>query len=177
MNSKRSQELPVNVIVMLILGVIIFSMGIVLFSKFYDKGEDEIGEIKRITRDEFLKLECADDTSYLCIPVVKTKGERKLTVQAYVTNYKEQYERTLKITGGGSASCGAGGGSAQVRVYDKEFVIKSSESIAIPIHIYDINLKDESCFVTIELKDETVTTPPLTTDQKISEKETLIISP
>ena len=152
MNTKKSQELPINFIVMLILGVIIFSIRIILFSKFYNRADKGICEEEEKIAQELADLECADDTSSLCISFVNVKCRKKLLAQVHITNYKET-SKTLKLEWNNVVNC-PNGGSAEIKVHNKELKVRSSETIKIPIVIKNLNLKSSQCYAEINLIEE-----------------------
>lgn len=65
--NKKTQGLPINIIVMMIIGIIIFSMGIGLFSKFYSSGNKQITNLNLKIQTGISKLQCNQNVA-ICSP-------------------------------------------------------------------------------------------------------------
>jgi len=65
--TKKAQGLPINIIVMIIIGIVIFGLGISMFFKFSGAGEDRIDDLNNQIRTGISDLEC-DGGDAICAP-------------------------------------------------------------------------------------------------------------
>lgn len=86
LKQKTAQGLPINVIVMLMIGLLLFGSGIALFAKISTAGEDQIDDLNNQIKSDIAALECENNNGWLCAPsYVMNVGESK-SFQIYATN-------------------------------------------------------------------------------------------
>lgn len=81
----KGQGLPINVVVMMIIGIIIFGLGMGLFSKFSNSGNDEIEQLNQKVKTDIASLECEGD-EWICSPSNTIKKGNIETFQLYIAN-------------------------------------------------------------------------------------------
>ena len=84
--NKKSMALPINVIVMMIIGITLFSMGISLFSQFVGSSNDELDDLNNRIKNEVQNIECRDASGALCVPTITMSKNQKKVISVYITN-------------------------------------------------------------------------------------------
>jgi len=93
--NKKSMELPINIVVTLIIGIIIFGLGMGLFSKFSKSGDDTIEELTNNIKNDIASLEC-DGTDWICSPVYNIKDGEEKDFNIYFSN-KDDITKEFKV--------------------------------------------------------------------------------
>ena len=160
---KKSQSLPIDLIVKIIIGLVIFGMGYFLFQKIFLSSEDKIGDIRGDVRENLESIGC-DGTNSICVPTFDLRQGEVTNSKVVVTN-KETNSKYLKIeiSDGGSYSQDTNRltknscGNILIIYYDKELNIKSQKSSEFPIQIEADNIIKRPCsFISkINLLEET----------------------
>lgn len=146
-------ELPINLVVMMIIGIIIFGIGMSLFFKISNSGEDQINELNSKIRTNIASLECSGEDS-ICAPNLKLrKGDSEVS-EIFVSNKEETNgEYSIKITGLVNQELNSSGcGSVKV-IYLTTLKqnIQSGESASFPVSI-SANKVIKSCSFTTVLE-------------------------
>ena len=153
-DSKKGVSLPINMVVMMIIGIIIFALGMSLFSKMMGSGNEQIDDLNNKIVNDIASLECPGD-DWICSPSnVMKNGENKV-FQIYVAN-KADTQKTFKIDfpnlvdidgkkGITKTSCG----SIIVLYPQIETKIESGNSASFPFKVLATRIKKTPCsFVT-----------------------------
>lgn len=82
---KKGMDLPVNIVVMLIIGLIIFGLGMSLFSKISGSAESELADLNNQIKNDIASLQCQGD-DWLCSSSNVIKNGGKDTFMLYVAN-------------------------------------------------------------------------------------------
>ena len=169
MKSKKAMELPINIVVMLIIGIIIFGLGFALFSKIYADSEDLVGTLNGQIREDIADLECRNDEGWLCSPSVKMRDGDRETFWIYVTN-KGDLEGEFEVLINTDTLTDAQGiqaegcGEVVILQTDQRVNIKSGRSAAIPYIVLSSRVTKSPCsFITSA---EITAGPPGSTAQK-----------
>ena len=85
MINKKAQGLPINVIVMMIIGLVLFGIGMALFTDIAGSGEDTIEDLNQRIKSDISSLECAGD-DWICVPSIKMKNSDSQTYEVFVAN-------------------------------------------------------------------------------------------
>lgn len=85
MKNKKAMELPVNIVVMLIIGLIIFGLGMSLFTKISGSAESELADLNNQIKNDIATLQCQGD-DWLCSASNVIKNGGKDTFMLYVAN-------------------------------------------------------------------------------------------
>jgi hypothetical protein len=157
--NKKAMELAVNTIVMLIIGLIIFGLGMGLFMKFYSSSDQQVNELNNKIKTNIASLEC-DENQWVCSPTQNIKSGEIKTYLIYISNLGENKDSfTIKLNGESSNSITIDGkcGPLKISYPNIEIPVKSGYSGEIPIIINSKNLKNEKCtyIVRVELYDST----------------------
>lgn len=83
--SKKGMELPINIVVMMIIGIIIFGIGMSLFSKFSQSGDEQIEELNNKIKNNIASLECGGD-EWICSASHKMKNGEEKTFEIFIAN-------------------------------------------------------------------------------------------
>ena len=93
---KKSQELPVNIIVMAIIGIIIFGLGIGLFGSISNNSSREVERLNKRISTELDELACRGE-DYLCVPQeYRVRRGKSNVFEIFITN-KAQSKKTFKL--------------------------------------------------------------------------------
>lgn len=83
--NKKAMELPINIVVMIIIGIILFGMGLALFGKLTGAGDEQIEDLSRQVKEDLGRLECRGD-NWICAPTITMKLGDKQNSYIYVAN-------------------------------------------------------------------------------------------
>lgn len=152
--NKKAQELPINILVLIIIGIILFGISIAIFHKFSSSSEDRIQQLQGEIRSSMSGLECEND-KYICSPTVKLKPGNEITSNIFIANLKDSnknFELSINgTTGPGSVNI-TKSGCGKVKIMFPEFDqnIDSGKSAKVPIIVKANRVKDAPCsFVTV----------------------------
>lgn len=82
---KKAQGLPINILVMLIIAIVIFSLGLGLFSKFNNESDKQIEELENKIQTGLSNIEC-DTAEQICSSTNKIKNGEQKTFLLYLVN-------------------------------------------------------------------------------------------
>jgi hypothetical protein len=169
---KKAMELAINTVIMLIIGIILFGLGIGLFTKFASSSEDQVDNLRSQIIDDISSLECNDD-AWICAPTLTVALGESKTGRIYVTNRKDTRESFkikyyLKNLDGSDDPADpenkglvkkSGCGSLLLTGIADEIEVDSGSAISFPIHVHTGRVQKEKCsFTTIlEVVDRTGT--------------------
>ena len=173
MVSKKAQELPVNMVVMIILGLIIFGLGIGLFSKISNSGNEEVDRLNEQVKLGITSLEFQGD-DWVCAPAYDINNGDGATFYLYIAN-KDDENHVFKVefvgaeSGSGDIESAGCGHITLNYLSTLEFNVISGESAEIPYIIKAKNVKKTPCsfIVTAKLLD--------TEDSDFEQKTAVII--
>ena len=153
--NKKSQAIAVDMVVKIILGITIFSLGFMLFTQLFSESGNEIEDINNQLKTDLQNIECSNSES-LCLPSVNLKSGKVKNSNLIVINSEKvdkTYSINITLTGGKfiEKSCG----KIEVDYYNKEFKVNSQTSSQIPIQVYASKILKKPCnFIsTISLKE------------------------
>ena len=151
---KNSVSLPINVVVMMIIGIVIFALGMSLFSKISSSGNQQIDDLNKKVVNDISSLECSGD-DWICSPSnVMKMGENKV-FQVYIAN-KADAQKIFKIgfpnlvdlgdgkNGISKTSCG----SVIILYPTIETKVLSGNSASFPFKVISTRVKKKCSFVT-----------------------------
>ncbi len=92
MKSKKGMELPINVVVMTIIGLVIFAMGLALFAQISEEAENTSEGLQDKIKSHISSLEC-DGEDWVCAPSIKTKLGRSDTFEVFIANRGEENKK------------------------------------------------------------------------------------
>ena len=135
--NKKSMELPINTVVMMMIGLILFGLGMSLFFKISSSSEDTVEDLNSKIRTNIASLECSGD-DYICAPNIKVRIGDSEVSEVFVSN-RDDTNKEFKIVINGlvnqelnSTDCGS------IRVLylvDLEQTIMSGQSASFPVRI------------------------------------------
>ena len=172
MKTKNAQGLPINIVVTLIIGIIIFGLGFAMFAKISKSGDDEIERLNSKIRTDLHSLEC-DGENWICSPNYQIENGQIDIFSIYVANQgetneefsvdiKDAIDNKLTLE---SDKCG----SIDLSYPSVTFNVRSGESASIPFRVSANKVKTQPCsFVTTAL----LTNP---TDSTFLQKTSVII--
>ena len=148
--NKKSMELPINTVVMMMIGLILFGIGMSLFFKISSSGESQVEELNSKIRTNIASLECSGD-DYICAPNIKVRIGDSEVSEVFVSN-RDDTNKKFKIVINGlvnqelvSTDCGS------IRVLYLENLdqtIMSGESASFPVKISADKVKKPCSFTT-----------------------------
>ena len=160
MNNKKAMELPVNVVVMVIIGIIIFSMGLALFSRVLGAGDDKVDLAITMVKGGIESLECEGD-EWICSPSVSMKDGDTKDFKIYVANrgeldskFEVDLPNLVEVSGGFGIKKDCG---EIIVIYPKDIKsnIFSGEGAEVPYQVKANNIKSRPCsFVTTAVLDD-----------------------
>lgn len=148
--SKKAMELPINMIVMMIIGIILFGIGMSLFSKISSSGEDQIQELNSKIKTNIASLECEGEDR-ICAPNMKLKNGDSEVYEVFISNKGDtNKEFSIRINGLVnqellSTDCGS------VKVIYLEALkqnVLSGKSASMPVKISANKVKKSCSFTT-----------------------------
>ena len=151
----KAQGLPINVVVMMIIGIIIFGLGMGLFSKMSGAGNEEIENLNAQIKNDIASLEC-DGDDWICSPSnVIDNGDIK-TFLIYIANRGEDTsDFEIEITDKSDSKLdGKKGiwkdecGGVIITYPDITTSIMSGHSASIPFVVKATRVKKSCSFVT-----------------------------
>jgi hypothetical protein len=92
MINKKSQGLPINIVVMLIIGIIIFGLGMAMFVKMSSSGDKQIEELNSKIRTNIQSLQC-DGEEWICAPNYIIENGNSQTFQIFLANRDEENQK------------------------------------------------------------------------------------
>jgi hypothetical protein len=162
--TKLGQGLPINVIVMIIIGIIIFGLGIGLFARISGSGEEQVANLESKVRTDIAKLECEGD-NWICVPQAKLNvGERK-TFEIFIVNRDQQQKSfRVKINGNEDGTISvpkSDYGDVTFNYYFNPITIASGKSASIPYSVSTTQVKEgKTNFIAkVELFEDDIDTP------------------
>ena len=155
MDFKKAQGISINVIVMLILGIIIFGMGIALFNKIYSSSDEQVEILNERVKSGLSALECQGD-DWLCSPSADIRLGRSSTFFIYAVNRDEAskiYSIDMELENVGdrmglTSECG----DVEISVANIESNIMSGTATAFPYFVDTNRVGQTPCsFVTVAM--------------------------
>jgi len=93
--NKKSMELPINLVVTLIIGIVIFGLGMGLFSRFSGAGDETIDDLTDRIKNDIASLEC-DGTDWICSPAYDIGDGEQKDFTIYFSN-KDDVTKEFKV--------------------------------------------------------------------------------
>ncbi len=154
--NNRGVSLPINVVVMMIIGILIFGIGLALFSKISTSGNNEIKNLNNRVVNDISSLECTGE-DWICSPSFSMNNGQKKIFQIYVSN-KANSIKTFSIglnltdLGDGKKGITSDNGCGSIVVYYPNIPTKiaSGYSASFPFEVIASRVKKTPCsFVTV----------------------------
>lgn len=157
---KKAQGLPVNIVVMIIIGILIFGLGLSLFSKMFSAGEDQVGDLSQELLSDLQGLSCPGG-EWLCATDLSIEEGGEGLSSVLVTNLGESsndFSITLSSTSDDISTPNAieyskeGCGSLNIYPYLGEVSIQAGSSAKIPVKVFSqASLKECSYIIEVSL--------------------------
>jgi len=153
--NKKGVSLPINIVVMMIIGIIIFALGMSLFSKISSSGNDQINDLNKKIVNDIASLECSGE-DWICSPSnVMKNGENKV-FQVYVANkgdvdgqFKISFDNLVDLGNGKKGISKTSCGDLIVLYPTIQTKILSGNSASFPFKVIANRVKKVPCsFVT-----------------------------
>ncbi len=90
--NKKAMEMSINLVVTLIIGIIIFGLGMGLFSKISSSGDDQINDLNSKIKNNIASLEC-DGDEIICSPSFKMRNGDEKTFELFISNNNDNNEK------------------------------------------------------------------------------------
>ena len=157
--NKKAMELPLNIIVMIIIGLVLFGLGMSLFGTLTGAGEEQIDELSAKVEDDLGKIEC-NNAEWVCAPTVDLKLGESTTSHVYVVNRGNSEKEfsinfssssmDLNVTGAKKVfekddECG----SIVLAHYPGKISIESGASAGFPVQIFSTRVIEQGCSFTL----------------------------
>lgn len=161
--NKKGFEIAMNTVIMLIIGLILFGLGMGLFAKISSSGQNQIDDMRASIVDSLAGLEC-DSQEWVCVPSITLNEGDTTSGYVYVTNldddvgyFKISFEGILTPYNGGPSRelPKTGCGRVIITPYLDEIPISRGEVAKIPFFI-DTTQVDKTCSFTTAVKIEHV---------------------
>lgn len=153
--NKKAMELPLNIVIMMIIGLVLFGIGFSMFASFSSEGADTIDNLNSKIKNNIASLECQGD-EWICAPSVRIRNGRNGDYNVFVANRGDTDKSfgikiDLETSSSGdrqviSNDCG------EVIVYypDISVPIQRGQSASFPFTIYTDRVRTAPCsFTTI----------------------------
>lgn len=85
LKNKKAQELSVNLVVTIIIGLIIFGLGMGLFSKISNSGNQEVEKLNEQVKTGIMSLACQGE-DWICSPAYDIKNGDGATYTLFIAN-------------------------------------------------------------------------------------------
>ena len=92
MNSKKAVGLPINIIVMMIIGLVIFGLGMALFNKLSGGAEAEVDYLADKIKNDISSLQCKGD-DWICSPNNQLNNGKTETFELYIANRADTVDK------------------------------------------------------------------------------------
>ena len=99
---KKAQGLPLNIVVSLIIGIIIFGLGIAMFAKISNSGDEQIENLNSKIKTNIQSLEC-DGEQWICAPNYKINIGDTQTFRIFVANRGDETDDYKAVIGDGTS--------------------------------------------------------------------------
>lgn len=153
MNNKKAMELPINIVIMTILGLVLFGIGFSMFTSFAQDGDEIISDLNSQIKNNIASIECQGD-DWVCAPSVRITNSKRNTFELFISNRDSSSQSfSVKINGTdtgstivNSANCGF------VRIYfpTNDITIPSGNSAVFPYTVNTDRVTNIPCsFTTI----------------------------
>lgn len=164
--SKKAVELAINTVIMLIIGLVLFGLGMSLFFQIAGGGEDQVDQMRVEILDSLAGLEC-NSQEWLCVPTTKLDQGDAQTIYVYVTNLADT-EQNIGISFPTSSSLSertdtsnpkdriltkSGCGSLTLIPYPNSIIIARGEVAKIPMFV-ESNTVSKACSFTTSIQIE-----------------------
>ena len=185
--NKKAIELALNTVIMLIIGLVLFGLGISLFSQIAGSGNDQIDQMRVEVIDSLAGLEC-NSQEWLCIPSTKIEQGESKTISVYITNLGDTessfsikldstspsitnpYNNNANAYGLEKSDCG----NIILTPFPSSTPIGRGEVAKIPMHV-QTNTVSKACSFTTTLTIESTSPTGSTTAAGNGEKAPVII--
>ena len=141
---RKSQAMPIDLVVKLIIAILIFGIGFFLFGQFFSTSEDKVDDLSSQLRQNIESIEC-EGLDWLCISSMDIKSNEEKSSSVFIVNKdKSKAEFRIKIDLDDNMikkSCG----EVLVNYYDGEIKIEPSKSTSIPVNIKPIRITQKPC--------------------------------
>ncbi len=142
-----------NVVVMMIIGIIIFGLGMGLFFKVSTSGDAMVDDLNNQIKSDIANLEC-DGDAWVCSPSHKMKNGEVGKFSVFIANRGDQAE-VFKINIVGTTSVSTGivkvekdGCEATIYFPTFETSIRSGEGAQLPFIVKDLKVNGKCSLVT-----------------------------
>lgn len=152
--NKKAMELPLNIVIMVIIGIVLFGIGFSMFADFSSEGDEVIDGLNNQIRNDISSLECQGG-EWVCAPSTRIRDGDSDTFQIYVAN-RGQTEDEFSIDIEQTTSDGKpvinneNCGSLIIYTPEVSVNIRGGESASFPFTVYTDRITDSPCsFTTI----------------------------
>ncbi len=147
--SKSAQSFPIQIVLMVILGVVLLGMGLGLFGRIFLGGEDFTQDLSSSLKNNIDANYCQGEKT-LCAPNIVLRGKDSDISALNVVNL-ESTTKTYRLAinfpitpNQIDASCGV----LDVQAYNLDFTIESGKAAQIPIAFSKVNVNSRPCSFT-----------------------------
>lgn len=171
--NKKAMEIGINMVVMVIIGIVIFGLGMGLFGKIAGSSEDQVADLRGQIKSNIASLEC-DGENWICAPSYKLNSGDSGNFNIFVANKDDQTEDfSISIDGdvvenGNGVKINKDGcGTIKIVYFEDTIPLESGYSQNFPIKVYTNEVLKTCSFLT------TVT---LNSDESTGNGETTILN-
>lgn len=151
--NKKAMELPLNIVIMLILGLTLFGIGFSMFASFSGEGSETIDKLNSQVKNNIASLECQGD-EWICAPSARIKNGDSKNFNIFVANKGNSdslFGINIELSDSGdrtviSNNCG------ELIIYypNVEVPIQRGQSASFPYTVYTNRVHTSPCsFTTI----------------------------
>ena len=148
--NKKAVEIAINTIIYMIIGIIIFGLGISIFTKFFGFADDEVVKINKDLIKNLNKLKCGDSDQVICAPTYKIKLSKRSTFSIIISNLENEDEDFILSINplGENNNITNECGEVRIYYYTESLNIKAGTSTSIPLIIDSMRVKNKDCSFT-----------------------------
>lgn len=151
---KKAQGLPINILVMLIIGIVIFGLGMALFTNVFNSSDDSIEKLGLEIQNDIASLECQGE-DWICSPSNKMKITESRNFNIFIANRDAKDAKNFKVEinreelGDGKLGIIKDECGEILIVYpEMEITIQPGHSASIPFNVKATRVTSECSFVT-----------------------------
>ena len=151
--NKLAQGFPIQMVLMVILGIVLLGLGLGLFGKIFSQGEDFTGDLSNSLKSNIDSNYCQGEKA-LCAPTYVLRGKDSDIKYINVVNLDStQKDYRININypttlGELESSCGV----LNIQEYGLEFTIESGKTSQIPIAFSKKNVNSRPCSFTTTME-------------------------
>ena len=148
--NNKAMELPINIVVSVIIGIVIFAVGLQLTTQIFSEGESIVSNENERVSQGIRDLQCQGDNSWICTPTLVMRNGERSTSTINIINLDLDSTRTFSVEFEGlednllSSDCG----SVAFSHYPNPFTVNPGEGLTITYTVVASRISEVPCSIT-----------------------------